>query len=463
MKKFPSWTPALRRGLLAAAAAATIVAAAIVEEDLRGQRALERFEKECADEGRPLDYAFYKPAPLPDAENMFRAPFLARFFGGAPSDLAAWEAYERGKPPLVEMGKAMGNWRQGTPSDLNKVYGALGMAPPAGPGADPRAAAALILERLGAIRADLDAVDAAAHDRPQSQIAFANFMLPSFRALRFFTRALTLRACAEIELGRGDDAFGDVYATLRLAEGAERFPHHISLLMSNVIVSLALQPLWEGCARESWSDGQLKAFEGLLSRLHPLRELPAAYAAGRAAYAVGYVKDARQPFWMPDGWWKLNVVRFFQLHAGGGDPLWTDPELERIDLERIAASNRVISAHMRSASPFDWLVRDESWGALIAVVAAYEHNELTLARTACALERYRLQHGRYPAELSSLAPSSLEATPRDVVDGGPLRYACADGRHFKLSSAGLGEGDERSWPRRSALSPWLTQDWAWAQ
>lgn len=462
MKSYPSWTPTLRRWLLVAAALATALAAAVVEEDLRGERALERFEKACADEGKPLDFDFYRPAPVPDAENMFRAPALLRFFRSSESDLPEWEAYEKGKPPLAEMSKVMGNWREGKASDYAAIYGILGVPPP-GKGAGAADAAGLILERLGAIRGDLDALDAAALERPKAQIAFGNFMLPSFRALRFFCRALTLRAGAEIEVGRGDDAFRDVYASLRLAEGAERFPHHISLLMSNVIATLSLQPLWEGCVRETWSEGQLRAFEALLAGLHPLRELPAAFAAGRAAYAVAYVKDSRQPFWMPDGWWKINVVRFFESHAGGGDPLWTDPALDRIDLGRIEQADARIDALRRSLSPFDWLIRDEVWGTQIAVLAAFEHDQFQLARTACALERYRLRNGRYPADLSALVPSFLAAPPLDVIDGAPLRYRCADGAHFTVSSVGLGGVDERAWPRKAALTGWATKDWAWVQ
>ena len=397
MKLYPRWTTTLRRIILALAAAATIVAAGYVEEDWRGERALRRFTRECADEGKPLDYDFYKPAPIPDAENMFRAPLLARFFNSVDADRPAWEAYERGKPPLEKMSEVMGNWRQGRPSDLTKAFAILGNTPQSGPDADPKAAARLILDRLKEIEPDLDGLGSAARQRPQSQIPFGFSLLPSFRALRFFTRALTLRAVAEIELGRNDDAFRDVYASLRLAEGAERFPHHISLLMANVMVSLSLQPFWEGCVKGVWSEGQLEAFQEIFSRIHPLHELPVAFAAGRAAYEAGYVVDSRRQYWMPKGWWKINVVRFFQLHAGGGDPLWFDPAQERVDLASIERADALVAELSHSYSPFDWLIRHEAWGTKITVFTAAEHTQLTLARTACALERYRLVHGTYPA------------------------------------------------------------------
>lgn len=474
MKRYPSWTIILRRTLLAAAVLATAVAAICFEENLRGDRALRRLARECAEEGKPLDYAFYRPPPIPEALNMYRAAVLARFFNPQEADRTIfnsqeadrpWNAYERGKPPLDKMSDALGNWCQGRRSDLGKIYAVLGKAPPPGPAADPGAAAELVLDTLRGIQPDLDALGAASRERPQSQIPFSPTQLPQFGALRFFTRALALRAVAEIELGRNIDAFNDVYACLRLTEGVERYPHHITLLMANVMASFALQPLWEGCVRGAWNAGQLESFQELLSRLHPLRELPADFAAGRAAYEAGYLTDSRRPFWMPEGWWKINVARFFELHAGGGDPLWFDAARERVDLDGIRRADAVVDRLKRSYSPFDWLIRHEAWGTKMTVYASIEHNQFALAGTACALERYRLVHGGYPAGLSELVPGLLESVPRDVIDGAPLRYERGDGARFRLYSMGIGAADDPAWPAKPVATRWATREgrWEWAE
>jgi hypothetical protein len=88
-----------------------------------------------------------------------------------------------------------------------------------------------------------------------------------------------------------------------------------------------------------------------------------------------------------------------------------------------------------------------------------------LARTACALERYRLVHGTYPAGLDSLVPQFLESVPHDVIDGAPLRFECADGSQFRLYSVALSGIDEHSWPRKPAVKGWETKEgyWAWVQ
>ncbi len=99
MKRFPRWTALTRRVLLTGAVAATILAAAWIEENIRGERSYRAFEEACAESGQPLDYAFYQPASVPDAANMFRAPVLVRFFNAKPDDRVAWITYEKENHP----------------------------------------------------------------------------------------------------------------------------------------------------------------------------------------------------------------------------------------------------------------------------------------------------------------------------------------------------------------------------
>jgi hypothetical protein len=42
------------------------------------------------------------------------------------------------------------------------------------------------------------------------------------------------------------------------------------------------------------------------------------------------------------------------------------------------------------------------------------------ARIACALERYRLANGKYPAALADLIPRFLDKIPADVITGKPM-------------------------------------------
>jgi hypothetical protein len=67
--------------------------------------------------------------------------------------------------------------------------------------------------------------------------------------------------------------------------------------------------------------------------------------------------------------------------------------------------------------------------------------KLATARTAVAIERYRLAHGRLPATLSALVPDFLESVPTDPFDGQPLRYSLLD-RGFVVYSVGPDSTDD---------------------
>ena len=70
-------------------------------------------------------------------------------------------------------------------------------------------------------------------------------------------------------------------------------------------------------------------------------------------------------------------------------------------------------------------------------------NERRMAVTAIALERFRLRHGEYPAQLAGLVPAFLPKAPIDLMDGKPLRYRRKDDGTFLLYSVGEdGKDDE---------------------
>jgi len=65
-----------------------------------------------------------------------------------------------------------------------------------------------------------------------------------------------------------------------------------------------------------------------------------------------------------------------------------------------------------------------------------------LAVAAIAIHRYRLQAGRFPADLAALMPKYLSALPRDGMDGKTLRYRAQPDGGFVLYSAGLDGKDD---------------------
>ncbi len=71
---------AARRLLVAGAAAATLIAVFYTVEDWRGKRAWENCRRELEAKGEVLDWAAHIPAPVPDDQNIFKAPKMQEWF-----------------------------------------------------------------------------------------------------------------------------------------------------------------------------------------------------------------------------------------------------------------------------------------------------------------------------------------------------------------------------------------------
>ena len=81
-----------------------------------------------------------------------------------------------------------------------------------------------------------------------------------------------------------------------------------------------------------------------------------------------------------------------------------------------------------------------------------------LARTAIALERYRLGHRKYPKTLAELVPRYLAEVLSDPVTGAPLSYALREGGTPAVWSVGMNGKDDGGRPKkRPTLADWVWQ------
>ena len=90
---------------------------------------------------------------------------------------------------------------------------------------------------------------------------------------------------------------------------------------------------------------------------------------------------------------------------------------------------------------------------------------MDLARTAIALERYRLAHAEYPESLDALAPQFIAHLPHDVIGGQPLKYRHEANGQFVLYSVGWNETDDggtMAFKKGSTSEVDINQgDWVW--
>jgi hypothetical protein len=92
----------------------------------------------------------------------------------------------------------------------------------------------------------------------------------------------------------------------------------------------------------------------------------------------------------------------------------------------------------------------------VAQLDARARSHLDLARTALAIERYRLATGKVPERLEELVPQYLKEVPIDPFDGQPIRYRRTDPGYclYNIGEDGQDNGGKEKEPRSSAPYDW---------
>jgi hypothetical protein len=229
------------------------------------------------------------------------------------------------------------------------------------------------------------------------------------------------------------------------------------MLRASVIVK-AKTVIRTGLDRHQWSDAQLAGFEERLNRLDLLPGIALAFRGERGSLNQAFeafhrmTPDARDalfageprqslPTYLND--WKIGPIRIpgYLTIFGPGDQAAENRATQRM----VEAIDRapVHGFQYRDAHPdivgierfthfltlnFVFLLGDQP------NVIAMQTVELRQLATACALERYRLRHGEYPAHLADLVPTLLPAVPRDVFTLRPMRYDRLSPTKFHLSA-----------------------------
>jgi hypothetical protein len=316
--------------------------------------------------------------------------------------------------------------------------------------------------------------------------------IPHLETIRNCAQVLSLRSVAELADGQSEKAFADVELIVYLANSIRDEPLSNSQMVRVAILNFALQPVWEGLAKHQWSDVQLVALERELSKFDFLSGYQLMVRADRT-FAIALIADIMQKqnvrelfaglradadddsldwhdlvktgffFSMPRGWFYLNeyfVTCAFQ------QSLLTDEEIrgQIISPSEVRRSADIIMDEFKRRSFYEVFASGVFPPLYLNVERmTYGQASRDLARTACALERYRLAHGEYPETLDALVPQFSEKLPHDIINGQPLHYRrTADGK-FLLYSVGWNETDDDGTPevRPTFFQSRPTGDWVW--
>lgn len=477
-------------------AALLVVRLAFSFENRRGERLWKEYREKHEAAGEKFDLNALIPKAVPAEQNFAATPFFAPYFtyvrdttNGKPT--LRWkerQVYERNRrlataPSRLTAGRKAPNigrrnlctftdlkqWQEFLHGNTNFPFATM----PSDPATDVLTALTRYDDVVEEFRA--------ASDRPYSVFPVHydehfDAELLHLDSLRDISEAIQLRAIAELQAGRSAEAVRDVQFGLRLADTLTQECFRVSAMVRIAMVNDAIQPIWEGLARQRLNAGEVEALQAALARVNILAHYGRAMRFERTAaiyvtdqIRAGTYRDLLTPdqdLWMarylPGALFRQNQLAIARAYQ---ERVLTVVNLarHRVDVEAVEAAQRISDAER--LHPYNLGVK-----LLLPRVSrtalrfAQGQTGIELATIACALERYHISNGCYPTALDALTPEFLKKLPLDVITGEPLKYHVTNSNRFVLYSIGWNQRDEGGTPgltpNKRSFDP-KKGDWVW--
>ncbi|MCE9613829.1 MAG: hypothetical protein K8T26_06100 [Lentisphaerae bacterium] len=461
----------LKKAAFVIACLVTLVGLFYAVENWRGYYAWTTYRREREAKGDRFEWSSVVPPAVPDAENLAMTPLFAELF--------ATNEWRLNSLRLPDCEHAAGEWSQGRTEDLaawrvcfsnDNLIGALQTY-------EPTLAEVEAALRLPKCRFPIRYED--------------NYtaLLPHLSVMRDLARIFKLRAVSELEAGDTGAALGDVQKCLRLADAVKDEPLLVSFLVRKAMVTLAIQPVWQGIVRRQWNAEQLAELQSRFGRLPVFDQFRSALRAERVCgytaiqSSIGNVSARRALFAiivnvsgnqrklsplelvvlrLPTGWFYQNML-FIDRHFTESLLPAMNWENRRVDLQEVSKLDSLL---FKTHTPYNILAKLFVPAVVGSAKGAAEMQAVCdQVAIACALERYRLAKGELPDTLSALVPQFLERVPTDVIRGEPLHYKRTTPDQYVLYSVGWNgtdDGGTIAWtqgePRRQDIGQ---GDWVW--
>jgi len=487
----PRWLRWIGFGFLGLALLIVLV---YTEEDWRGARAWARVKQELQARGEPLEFA--KSPSVSDDLNAAAAPVFTEYFSAAATDapnrihntsLGKMNEFIFQHGALQPFLGAVGSEKEFDVVGWQKYF--TGKENPATAAADILKALQPYDETICEVR---QALDRPIINWPQSPFdKNPNNRFSYLQSALVVGRFLSMRALAEIEARQSDAAIDDLELQLRLSTSLNSRPLLICHLVSLSIDNMSYIIVERGLEKHLWDDVRLRRIEGVLAQRNPLTDFQEAMKGERVffienatllsespgkAIDLGIGEKGRRTLpirveellfeLIPRGWFDLSEAFYSEkIEADFIDPI--NANQGNIDLERLRAAFDEEEAHGKwnlssgalSSAPLLYSLRAS------LKKTANDQALLNEARTACALEDYRLKNSRLPDTLDSLVPDFLPALPPDPVAAGPLHYVRSGDDDYLLYSVGWNGKDDGGViaRKKGETRPDLDNgDWVWA-
>jgi len=486
---------AVRTALIAVAFAATVVALFYNVELWRGKRAFARVARQAEVLGEPLDLQALRPPAIPEKDNFAciaafaplpALPETTRDDASSPGwvDLGLLDELAERALDFIHSRSYSHPWMLGEYRELGSGTATTELS---------RSGAEETLRRLAPVEELLrDAKQGSL--LPECQFPWAT-VNPLFsdrcamqdKVLIGLQLAFEQRAVAALRTDQVEDAVDDLKAGLRIAAHLYRQSALFYGEPRAHATARLLQPCWEGLRKRCWDAAELTELQGQLESFDPASDLHnrlrfqilthtdlvESIIPTRPTQAAGLpLSGANQTTmgWIrliyPKGWSLQNQAALHAFHfdvmkniiSHVGRP--TEPERHLVRQLLRGSSDPCFAVFLVPKAV--QMIRDNHEFLL------FEQTVLNLARTAVALERYRLQEGAYPDQLTALVPGHLAAIPEDPVSAAPLHYGRQADGGFVVYSVGMDGQDDGGTPPSSARSSGPRRsdagwDWVWLQ
>jgi len=479
---FFSWRK-FKRLLLGLACLAGLIVLFYAEEDIRGRLAWDQFKAQWEAKGEKFDLAAFIPPMVADDQNFAMTPLISATYGqvldrnGHRVSPPNTNVVNRLQMPLYgdDGGptNGLGNWQKAISSNLEpwqRYYRKLALTTnlfPVPP--QPQTPAADVLLALSKYDATIEELRRAAA-LPASRFPL-NYdseepwaiLLPHLAPAKGCVTVLRLRALAELDAGQSATALADISLALHLTEKLRSEPFLISQLVRIAMFQITAQAVWEGLAQHRWTDAQLWELEQQLAALDFVADYQMAMRAENAWQAastdflrhhpdqlrsIGYYDFGDDtprlpdvpPQLIPSGWFYQNKLSSSKFILENFLPIG-DVRQQTISPALVKQADKSLRAIR--PTPYSILCKIFLLGVANSPrTFASAQATANLARTTCALERFRLAHGKYPETLDVLAPQLIAKVPHDPIGGQPLHYRTTEDGQFILYSVGWNEKDD---------------------
>lgn len=321
--------------------------------------------------------------------------------------------------------------------------------------------------------------------------------LPHYSILMGLNQTLSLRAIAAARAGDAAGAHESALVIARINQACLDEPMLIGLLFGASGVAVLHGTVWEICDAQA---GTVEDFTNLESALASLDFRSAMLQAwrGELASSVDTMQFIKRSHDIPAG---ISVIPSSDSHAFR---VLVNLAVRAIPLGLIDSNCAVLaerelrylikpmrdqgwSAVFESAQEWDEEIiemKKDFWlhpsyllaslfapaGKSVAFRAAYSQVLVNQAMIACALERYRIEHGNYPDALNAVTLANGKPLPLDVMNGKPMNYRkTAEGKYALWSVGFDGKDDdgkqvldEKKPENTKFHAPTYTGDWVWA-